>query len=845
MKRELKTSAVVACIAGSTMGVELVQTRMLSYLYYNHVVYLTVTVALLGFGVSGVLVSLFSKKIADVDSLASVFAGGFAVSVPISLTIAGHLPQVAPLAPPLLKLMLSYLLLVPPFMLAGATLGLLFMRNSARMYAIYFADLVASALSAMAFVFLLRPLGGGNFIWLCTAVALLGFLIQSWSINPRRITLGFPIVAVAMFLLLGPEVAGGWPEHYKTLGRFHYGRWPTAKFEATEWTPISRIDVVSDSGRDVVFGNLDPMGDQTKMITQDSDAFTVLLGPKRVQAILDQASTGKLGGSLDAVYALNPAPNDAVVIGVGGGIDMVKARAHGARNITGLEINPATVDLLQGPYRNYAVWPTWPNVREVKTEGRHFIRTTPQKYDTLVMSGIDTFSALSSGAYVLSENYLYTSEAMEDYLNVLKPDGTIAIFRWFFPQPRESLRLSSLYVSAARRMNVPHPEQNVMVIADDIGWSYRWATTLVKRRPFTPNEVRLVAALVDQNPKLSLVYIPRVLPPAEQTQLESAAFARDVGYLSAARRAYAGFFTAAATSSAKLAEFEQKYPYRIDPTFDERPFFFEYFKNGSAEAEAKRDNRSNSLTSIRGNVARYVLLSLLIAASAIGAVSMLGPLVIFERQGLRAPGIFPLISFVACVGLAFMLIEIGLMQILTLFIGDPTSTMAVVLAGLLLFCGSGSLLAGHLGQSDERNVALGTIAATVFAAMLVPAIHYLLPAASQLPFMARAMIVLIMLAPAGLAMGFPFASAIRYLGARYERFVPWAWGINGLASVVASVAAIMAAMRFGFSPVILTGAAFYMISFGLFQLHLRAARVRQLVPPEVQFDGRLAETPAN
>jgi hypothetical protein len=203
---------------------------------------------------------------------------------------------------------------------------------------------------------------------------------------------------------------------------------------------------------------------------------------------------------------------------------------------------------------------------------------------------------------------------------------------------------------------------------------------------------------------------------------------------------------------------------------------------------------------------------------------MLGPLVVFERQGLKAPGILPLICFVAFVGLGFMLIEIGLMQLLTLFVGDPTSTMAVVLAGLLLFSGTGSLLAGKLGQSDPRNIAIGTIGSALFAVVVIPLAHYLIPLAGQLPFVARSAIVLVMLAPLGLAMGFPFASVVRYLGARYERFVPWAWGINGLSSVVASVVAIMAAMRFGFSPVILTGAVLYLGSFVMFSLHRAAGR---------------------
>jgi hypothetical protein len=218
------------------------------------------------------------------------------------------------------------------------------------MYGIYFSDLAASAVISIAFVFLFRSLGASGFIWICGGVALSAFVLYSWKIIRLRLMISFVGLFGVCVVLIGGAVSGGPPEPYKTLGRFRHGQWPTARFEATEWTPISRIDVVSDATRDLVFGRYDPDGNQMKMITQDSDAFTVILGPRRIQAILDQAKTGELGGSLDAVYALNPQPKDALVIGVGGGIDMVKARAHGAQHITGIEINSSTVDLLQGQY---------------------------------------------------------------------------------------------------------------------------------------------------------------------------------------------------------------------------------------------------------------------------------------------------------------------------------------------------------------------------------------------------------------------------------------------------------------------------------------------------------------
>ena len=203
---------------------------------------------------------------------------------------------------------------------------------------------------------------------------------------------------------------------------------------------------------------------------------------------------------------------------------------------------------------------------------------------------------------------------------------------------------------------------------------------------------------------------------------------------------------------------------------------------------------------------------------------MLGPLLAFERQGLRTKGAAPLISFFAALGLGFMVIEIGLMQRLTLFIGDPTTALVVVLAGLLLFTGTGSWIAGRLGHAEASNITIGTLCTAVLVPITLAAIHWMLPPLQTLPLFARAATVLTMVAPLGVLMGFPFASGIRYLGRETARFIPWAWGVNGLASVIASVATIIGAMRFGFDAMLLLGSALYALGFVAFQLHMRSRK---------------------
>ena len=168
------------------------------------------------------------------------------------------------------------------------------------------------------------------------------------------------------------------------------------------------------------------------------------------------------------------------MIGTGGGQEIVIANTFGAKHIDGAEINPATCDLTSKRYREYIQWPTLDNVTLYNAEGRHFVSSTDKKYDVISMTGVDTFSALNSGAYVLTENYLYTVEAIQDYLNLLKPNGLMMIVRVMFDQPREGLRLANLYMYGAERSGIKNPSQCIMVI----GWQMPpapWAATLIKK----------------------------------------------------------------------------------------------------------------------------------------------------------------------------------------------------------------------------------------------------------------------------------------------------------------------------------------------------------------------------
>ena len=177
-------------------------------------------------------------------------------------------------------------------------------------------------------------------------------------------------------------------------------------------------------------------------------------------------------------------------------MDIVSAQVFGAQRITGVEINPAMVDKIRHYYADFLEWPKWENMTLELAEGRHYVRGPDQKFDAVTLSGAEAFSAPSSGAYVLSEHYLYTVEATRDYFNALETNGTVSIFRLLLQYPRGSLCLANLYVTAAEPFGIQSPSRCVLTLAVGLGWEYRWAATIFNKEPFTPAKVDAILSRV-------------------------------------------------------------------------------------------------------------------------------------------------------------------------------------------------------------------------------------------------------------------------------------------------------------------------------------------------------------
>jgi spermidine synthase len=566
---------------------------------------------------------------------------------------------------------------------------------------------------------------------------------------------------------------------------------------AMRWNSFSRVDVAGTpkslwTPRAPAFagfsGRLDPDFEIPEVkITYDADAssqITYFDGDLRRMEYLsyDVSST---------VYHLRRFQN-VLVIGPGGGRDILTGLSLGSKPITGVEINPLTVELMRSRFRTFSggLYAGLPGVTVVNDEGRSFLRHQSSQYDLIEASLIDTWAASAAGAYALTENNLYTVDAFEDDFAHLTPDGVLCFNRWFSEPPVEVLRLMGLAREALARRGVGNPEDHVMIVRTDPSdtLTQSLASILVKASPFSPVEVNTLAHYASQ-----MGFLLSHVPPNASA---------GIGELSPEQRIFDSVL------GLDSAEFTANYPFDITPVSDDRPFFFNRVPIVPwllVHAGLSRSPVGRTPLSLGGQT---LLVSLV--ATAVATLVLLVVPYWFDRRQRRSrsaetstnAGVIDprrntlWVAYFAGLGLGFILVEIVLIQRFSLFLGYPVYSLSVVLFTLLITTGLGSLVSARFEQATVRR-ALGALSLLLLAfALALPAV---LSAARGVPIALRISIAILAICPLGLLMGVPFASGIRWAGAESKALVPWAWAVNGGASVFGSTLAVVTSMTYGFT----------------------------------------------
>jgi len=808
-------------ISVSTLAFELLQTRILSVIYWNHLVYITVTIALLGFGISGAFLSIFPRRILSkvMDNLV-LFSLGYSFSLAICVALSAKLRVFGSNLHILTKLLISYNLLLIPFFFSGLIIAASLTKFTGEINRLYFVNLAGSGLGCLLFIFAMEPLGVPQLVF---ALAVIGVASAFFfSINAGRkmkIAASFSLIILLGLVPFSNYLIEVLPEGYKQLGKYtNKYMHPEAKIEYTKWTPISRIDVSSDNNNHLLkhlfsvnhfLKDLQPFSpNDYKVITVDGDAITPIYSSRLFNGLVNAAKCGTNTGYFNSAYLLRENP-EVLVIGMGGGIDVMSAIAFNARKITAVEIDNAIYDLTTNKY-------TWfsglnfrqKNISAYDDEGRSFVKRSDERYDIIQINAIDTFAALSSGAYVLSENYLYTVEAFLDYFRHLKDEGILSINRWFFIPPRETLRLSSIAMFAYQKMDVDNPEKHILIIGDK---AMAWATTLFKKSAFTPEEMNKIRSYSDKYSH-PIIFFPKIYPLEEQLRLEQGYYSQigDQNLLEVSR-VFNRLFTT--WRQERIEAFYNNYRYNVRPVFDDNPFFFEY--NRIIDLYKIKE------VTIRGDWPLFTLYFLLLMTLLAVIFLIILPLYRFKKQGLRTPRVASTCTYFISLGVGFMFIEIGLMQKLVLFLGHPIYSISVVLSSLLIFSGLGSYASSLLAWRKEKIIRISVILISSILLIYTGIISYIVNHFLEAGLTFRVLLSLALLAPLSFFMGMPFPSGLKKIEKDSPGLIPWAWGVNGGASVLASILCIIIAMWFGFISTLIVAAAVYLIGMLVFLNPLR------------------------
>jgi len=786
------TYAGLFLLSAATLALEVNLTRVFSVAQFYHFAFMIVSLALLGFGASGTFLTLFPRlEGRDPVRALVLLSWGFVLTAIGSYALTLYVPfdsfRIAHDWRQGAVLVLHYVALAIPFFCSGTAVGLLLAAQPERANRAYAANLTGSAAGCLLAVVAPSLVGSEGTVLLSAALGILAALIfqhpvssiqryaSRFTFHVSRITQAAFALALILAALWSPSFLAIQLSPYKNLS--YALLYPDAELIFQRWNGFSRVDVVRSKSIRSLPGRGFRCPGQPPLqlgLTVDGDDLSPISHVSPGFGFMTLDFTDCLLTALP--YQLRPGTH-ALVLEPRGGFDVLVALAEGAQEVTAVEANPLIIEAVRAQGEWAGGLYDDPRVTVVVEEGRAYARLARERYDVVLLSLTTPQRPVTSGAYSLAEDYRYTVQAFADYLARLDEGGLLVVTRWLQVPPSEAIRAFALAVEAVERAG-GDPKASVVALR-----SYQQMLILTRRGAFTEGELEAIRAFAAPR-AFDLVYLPGVRPD----EVNHYNVLPEPEYY----RACAGLLEAEDRDA-----WYRAYPFDVEPPDDDRPFFGHFFKWRQAlEVLAMAGHTWQPF----GGAGYFVLLALLaLAVIAAGALILL-PLAVHGRGG---EPLGATLGYFALLGLGYLCVEIPLLQRFILFLGHPAYAMATVLFALLLFSGLGSLI--------SRRVPLWLV--LILLPVLVGGYTLGLPALFEatlaVPLGVRLIVAVVALAPPGLLMGMPFPKGLALLERRAPALVTWAWGVNGAASVVASILAALLALSFGLSAVLTVGALCY------------------------------------
>jgi predicted membrane-bound spermidine synthase len=791
------TYAGLFMVTLATLMYEIGLTRIFSVTMWYHFAFVSVSIALFGMTVGALIVHHFPSRFPDADLHRRLWRYSllFAVTIPpcfVAQLALPFTPHATPLG--LLSIVATCVIISVPFVFSGIVVALALTRFPNRVNRLYAADLVGAAVGCIALVALLHHVDGPSAIIAIAALAAVGAVCFAAHAGRRRLVLAGATVALLGTFAGGNAAAARDGEAWLRI------IW-TKEVRDTDhledrWNAFSRVVV-------------DGTRERPEGIVIDGTAGTALPAATREHDAFLQRQISNL------VHWMRP-DSDVLVVGSGGGTDVRSALAFDQRSVTGVEINPLVLHFANDVFGEYTGnLDRDPRVTFVNEEARSFVARTDAPYDIIQISLIDTWAAQGAGAFALSENSLYTTDAWELFFDRLEPGGVLSVTRFYehpgVGQPLEMYRTVALAAQTLTNIGIDSPRDHMLVYRTRLDPSFpvQLATLLVSPEPLTDADRTAIAAAADE------LGFETVLTPTESTSSLFAELAAPGG------------------PSPALDEVAAD----ISPPTDDRPFFFQMADLDTfLRGEGFRDDFVTRPVLVLGLLA--------IAVVVLALCFIVLPLLISARRSATRDnrrGMAPFYAYFTAIGLGFLLIEISQLQRLSIFLGNPTYSLAVVLCSVLLFSGLGSMATERIVADRRPATYLAPLIVLVVVAALYGNVSpQVLAANEDATTPARIAIAVALLAPLSIGLGMPFVIGMRAAAARGGP-TAFLWGINGAASVCASVFGVLIAVLVGISASFWSGASTYAVATAAMAVIVyRERAVATVVSPELSPDvGRM------
>jgi len=790
----MSARALYICILlVSAVGIayQITLMRIFSIGQWHHFAYMIISIAMLGFGASGTMLALLRARIRGREA-PLLLAGTVLLCFSLIACYWGsqRVPfetfQLVTQRAQLRYLLALYFVLAVPFFLVSTCITLGFFLRPREIGRLYCVNMVGSGLGAVGAVgalFLERPALMPYLLAVAAAVAVFAAAGHS---GVRRALAGLLVLMMGALWLFGPHVPIRVSE-YKGLS--YTLQFPDAQVLGERVSPLSQVTAVSselirETPGQISNYPMEALGRLPRQIALFFDAGAIspiheFRGDLSEFAFLDYVTAS-------AAYRLVEAPH-VLVVGAGGGTDVLNALMQGASQVTAVEVDPNVFRFVREDFGAFSggLYDR-EDVTPVIADGRGYLQASREEFDLIQIALLDSFNASAAGVHALSESYLYTVEALALYLDRLSEEGVLSITRWLKTPPRDALKMFATAVEACERMGIENPADHLVFIR-----SWNTGTILVSKAPLRDAQVAAVREFAEAR-WFDLAHVPGIEPEDANRFI----LLDDPVYYT---------FAQGVLGPDREAWYDDALFYLRPPT-DDRPHFFRFFQWKSLPRL------------IEGLGAEWVpfvewgyitLVATLVQGALASVIVILLPLIVLARRPRAHRVKRWVVLYALALGLSFMLLELGFIQKFMLFLAYPIYAVSVVLTAFLLFSGLGSLYANRIRA--RRGRALGVV--VLLMAVLVVLYLALLPgifnALAGWPDPGKIAVSILLLAPLAFLMGIPFPLGLQWMSDTDETLLPWAWGINGCASVVGASLATLTAVHLGFQLLTLLALVLY------------------------------------